>query len=719
MEEFPHDPTLCNEEESVLTFHSDDRLCIYCSKAIEGIIEPNEEPWEITMGAFDQLRHPNRRAAGPAIGYLHIHHDGTVRTLRHERHKCPMCFVVEGYLSLKIKMGGPQWSLINDGHYRIVFQQHLNKLEIALEIRIDAPPPPSDRMTDWRFKTFIYDLYVLEEPNDPFWESDGGFQIRPKNVDRPCFHTRFNTHPSSDATFNEVKVWLQQCKDQKLHPRCQWKMQELPKRIIYLGIETPPEWVYLHDGCGRIEEYVTLSYSWGSSPPFRTTCDNITSHFNGIATSTLPKTLKDAVLIASRLGFRYIWIDALCIVQDDKDDWAEHGPVMAQIYSNSALTISATGSADCESGIFTDLMKYGTEIGSFRHRSDVKYRRSVFFDQRRDFGGPAGHLFTRGWTFQEHLVSPRVLHYTGSGVTWECFSIFHRQGSPENLFRVNTSTESEWATQNALYKRIAEPQSQHTFENYVNRMEAYHKWHKWVVDFSSRDLTHVNDKLPAMAGIAAHFSTNMQSTYLAGLWKENFVSDLLWERRSLQLQHHTGIAPSWSWASVSGWLDYHFDSFEYVLTGSRYDIAISSVDVQESVTGSFGRVTDARIITHGWLQEVKLVRLTFLRKRNEHSAEHGFVERTDVACKLDHLEDVSMEPIWCWALRIGLFVPTGLRSPNDARIAMLLLDRVGPPQDNTFKRIGLAYTVSWYDDRGPPLPEDICVSGSWQKMVLI
>jgi hypothetical protein len=101
----------------------------------------------------------------------------------------------------------------------------------------------------------------------------------------------------------------------------------------------------------------------------RRRCSNSLQHIDeycaGIPFKAFPKTLQDAILIAKRLDFRYLWIDALCIIQGDKEDWAEQAAVMTEIYQGSALTISALSSCDCDYGIMTKLPDHGFRIGTY------------------------------------------------------------------------------------------------------------------------------------------------------------------------------------------------------------------------------------------------------------------------------------------------------------------------------------------------------------------
>jgi len=100
-------------------------------------------------------------------------------------------------------------------------------------------------------------------------------------------------------------------------------------------------------------QYIALSYCWGSTLAYKTTNQNLESHKKAILFKHLPKTLQDAITITRYLDMRYLWIDCLSIVQDDKADWQREAARMADIYSNSYLTITAARASDSSQGFLS------------------------------------------------------------------------------------------------------------------------------------------------------------------------------------------------------------------------------------------------------------------------------------------------------------------------------------------------------------------------------
>ncbi|CAG9942401.1 unnamed protein product [Clonostachys rosea f. rosea IK726] len=90
------------------------------------------------------------------------------------------------------------------------------------------------------------------------------------------------------------------------------------------------------------EDYATLSHCWGGQSIIKLTTDALAQFQKKIETASLPQTFRDAILVARRLGIRYLWIDSLCIIQDSLQDWQKEAALMGEVYSNSTLNVMAT-----------------------------------------------------------------------------------------------------------------------------------------------------------------------------------------------------------------------------------------------------------------------------------------------------------------------------------------------------------------------------------------
>jgi hypothetical protein len=178
------------------------------------------------------------------------------------------------------------------------------------------------------------------------------------------------SNPLDNTSLKAIRSWLSSkhngClnSDQYTLPTRLLALQSLPNASDLSHVNNASEaWRarFQTSKCRLIEtsaehqlRYAALSYCWGQSLPFITTKSTLQQYLNEIRFEQLPKTLQDALMIARYLDFDYIWIDCLCIVQDDREDWNREAACMANIYSEAALTIAASRSQDCSDGFLSD-----------------------------------------------------------------------------------------------------------------------------------------------------------------------------------------------------------------------------------------------------------------------------------------------------------------------------------------------------------------------------
>jgi Heterokaryon incompatibility protein (HET) len=131
---------------------------------------------------------------------------------------------------------------------------------------------------------------------------------------------------------------------------------KLPRRVLDVTEAQGSQFVKLMETNDEFEgEYATLSHCWGQpATVLETTSSSFPHRLHSIKIAELPPTFRDAVLLTRHLGLRYLWMDSLCIIQDDRLDWEIESSQMADIYSNCTLCISATSSADSNGGCLFD-----------------------------------------------------------------------------------------------------------------------------------------------------------------------------------------------------------------------------------------------------------------------------------------------------------------------------------------------------------------------------
>jgi hypothetical protein len=213
-----------------------------------------------------------------------------------------------------------------------------------------------------------------------------------------------------DKRWSQVGKWLQTC---ETHPECGVPDSSyVPSRLIDVGGKEGLSKLRLiltvdHriPGIPAAEsKYVALSYCWGLSMPTggMTTTKSRISHLKGIPFDSLPHSIRDAVTITRELGVRYLWVDALCIIQDDIQDWQRESGAMIKIYSEAYFTIAAASTSHCDGGILNkqDSRQLLTvQLKNFSLKASTPTHR----DQRE-----SSPLSRRAWALQERELSPRT-----------------------------------------------------------------------------------------------------------------------------------------------------------------------------------------------------------------------------------------------------------------------------------------------------------------------
>ncbi|XPS69738.1 hypothetical protein M3J09_001997 [Ascochyta lentis] len=158
----------------------------------------------------------------------------------------------------------------------------------------------------------------------------------------------------SDSALKFLTSKLEKCWTS--HAQCRLLTRStgyLPTRLIDVG-ESGDALVSVRERSDLIQgsSYVALSHCWGGTQPITLTAETATMLRTGATVQSLPQTFQDAVFLCRKLGFRYVWIDSLCIFQDNLNDWAIEARHMKEIYSNAIFAIAATAAKDSDAGLF-------------------------------------------------------------------------------------------------------------------------------------------------------------------------------------------------------------------------------------------------------------------------------------------------------------------------------------------------------------------------------
>lgn len=398
--------------------------------------------------------------------------------------------------------------------------------------------------------------------------------------------TKFEHRPSRDLLSSPhiglINRWRNTCKIEHKSCHTAAHSQSPPSRVLELldsggmGNECGVRLIETH-GTMR-EEYACLSYCWGNPKTQTHTGEtnraNLSKRLQAISFDSLPETIIDAIYLCFKLGFRFLWVDRLCIIQDDARDWEREASRMCDIYSRSALTItipSCTRSSQSflkerqnahqftEKDGFAVINYINAEsesksklwlIGGLLGRGAASWFLEESWDEFAVISSAKGnHWITRGWTFQEWMLSPRVLHID-TMTLWDCF-----EGYANELNRRYTERAHLLRNPGEYGKSIS--------------------WEFIVQEYTRRKITYEKDRLPALAGLASRCRQATGHTYLAGLWLEEMPRSLLWERADDAPPNANEInMPSWSWASVTSAVIYRH-AFIDTLSHAAFDSSVS------------------------------------------------------------------------------------------------------------------------------------------------
>jgi len=406
-----------------------------------------------------------------------------------------------------------------------------------------------------------------------------------------------------------ARKWLHDCI--ALHTACASERQsavwdkKLPTRLIDVSEEdssTQPPRVVDSDKLPSDTLYLTLSHSWGDGKFLRLLTTNSEHLYSSIPVDGLSQTHKDALSITRRLGYRYIWIDSLCIIQDSIDDWKSQSAQMASIYGNSTCNIAAEN-ASRHGGCFNRRNILMQRPCQLTHSSDVDPAEGVYAHPYHtgNWSTFAHHyyssmpLLSRAWVQQERMLSPRILYFGGSEIHWECCSFEAAEAWPRG------SPSGDHGFDEVYPLKAAFESSIRPFKNWGRddwNEFSYELWHNGIFrEYTAAALTYEKDRLVALAGIADVIQKRTGMTYIAGLWKELLPMDLMWQNMDAlvtgqkHLEPMPWKAPTWSWASVSG--RKRFDLFAYqnqqkenALYSSRVlDCVVTQLNPGQSILG--------------------------------------------------------------------------------------------------------------------------------------
>lgn len=413
-----------------------------------------------------------------------------------------------------------------------------------------------------------------------------------------------------------ARASLAEC--QHAHPACaQTPTDFVPTRLLYVGTKDDDE-IRLCEGLPAPRSWVALSHCWGGSKPLNLLTSNVAELKQNINFADLPATFQDAIRVCRGLSVPFLWIDSLCIIQDDGDDWNREAAQMGRVYNDAFLVVLAASSEKPEVPFLgerggdwaTKQFDFETPDGMV---VPIKVRKRHLLAAPLDHGPyeppfsdgwatlkRVGSVYKRGWCFQEAYLATRALHFAPGSLIYECKTQRRSQDTPPPYPQLLPGT--------------------------LGHVPDEVKWRLLIKGYTARQLTKGSDKLHAVAGIAQLVPQASRSPYLAGLWSESLLGDLMWQvmaiaDRSVTVMTVTADdqqAPSWSWASINHgvlWNDYK--KFEPLAAVLEAHCPLVRAD------NRFGDVSGGRVVLRGRLRPCVV---THSMQKRQH---HAFYVRPD------------------------------------------------------------------------------------------
>ncbi|KAH6857469.1 heterokaryon incompatibility protein-domain-containing protein, partial [Alternaria rosae] len=374
----------------------------------------------------------------------------------------------------------------------------------------------------------------------------------------------------SDDTFNFIIEKYNHCC--KNHEECddppRGNASAYPSRLLDVGTDQRGAVVLRNTNEFCDEKYACLSHCWGTVRPLTLNAKTLPLLSKGVGVSILPKTFQDAVIVTRRLRLQYLWIDSLCILQDDKDDWATESRRMGDIYAHAACTIAATSSNDNSDGLFfarspLTVLPRRIHFDSGWHTpwlvgAGVQLLGTYVCDalgmvNRCIEDGP---LNKRAWVSQERQLTTRVLHFTSTQVFWECLTDTACETYPKSIPTWQKGPDLDDAT--LLKREMSDLRHKGKKDSSIERIPSvlsrglthstYKAWLLFRRRYSGCALTYPTDKLVAIQGIANRISQMTGDNFVEGIWQGHLIEELCWWEKKSEERSTNLSAPTWSWA---------------------------------------------------------------------------------------------------------------------------------------------------------------------------
>lgn len=541
----------------------------------------------------------------------------------------------------------------------------------------------------------------------------------------------------SDTVWDLIQQWCTTCDWSALgHSRCHEHRRKatsaIPTRLVDVMSGEGSDQVRLTVSAEEREPlpYVTLSYTWGGIDQDKLHLlrkDTLQPYRTQIPDGHLPALFRDVIEVVRRLGFRYVWIDAYCIIQQDPVDFQTEAARMGDIYKHAALNIAAGGARNPNSRLmglrnttFVDQCQVylawetlAVPIGLPTDKPPPATGSYLLYNARYvNSEIVETPLNQRAWVMQEQQLSPRILHFGKNQVFWRCWGDPGQMGQACETFPRGTPIAPgfERAHQYGLQANMSES------DRSSFRLDMHQEWNKLVSTYTYCNITKQTDRLVAISGLAANFASALKqdsADYAAGLWKCDLPLSLCWRVDDVPLtrgqrsrrfnSEEPYVGPSWSWVSVKGNVRFMHPMDIRALLEEGWEINfLCSNDFMVAMkplvaSNPYGQVEGGEISFSGYV--VPSRRLTWSRTmRARNGAICSILDSSPsiVFCSFDDIDDYERQqkrgvlPLVLFKAHsidlIPLIFMDNPAKPDDSFALGLVVVR--EPRTNHFRRIG-------------------------------
>ncbi|PQE16155.1 hypothetical protein CJF31_00009146 [Rutstroemia sp. NJR-2017a BVV2] len=333
----------------------------------------------------------------------------------------------------------------------------------------------------------------------------------------------------------------------------------------------------------NVDEYFTLSYVWGMAAQFMLTKDVVndskTEGFFSSISTKIPQSIRDAMQVCRNIGVRYLWVDALCIVQNDEQDKNDQIGLMDEIYGQALAVLIVAAGDGAEHGI-PGMGQRTRALINCEEAVNGKILMTSLASTTNS--AKQSHWNTRAWTYQEYILGNRLLVFTETYVFFRCAKTIFRDGevlsATEEPTPVPAQSSDDWISVTA--NDIPED---------MDPKEVWKQYYDGLLTFYlRRNMKFDTDSLAAFSGVLKVLSKRL-GPFHHGLPKKYFGRSLLWNDAHHGIFEKRKCFPSWSWAGWKWNFDF-FDSEKGTVGAYGYEMPKESVPMKFFIFDNEGKL---------------------------------------------------------------------------------------------------------------------------------